>query len=359
MYENQTFEAVLERMLERVPAGLDRREGSVIYDALSPAAAELAQMYAELETFLRLSFADTASGEYLGRRTAEFGIVRRPATPALRKAQFSGQGGAPATVPLGARFSGGSMIYTVESLLEAGQYAVRAEAAGVEGNAYHGNLLPITYMDGVEKAVLGEILVPGEAEESDEVLRERYLSAINEQPFGGNIADYRHAIEGLEGVGGVKIFPVWEGGGTVRATLLSSEYGPPSSELVKHVQEAIDPVNVPGQGIGMAPIGHVVTIVGAEPVTIEVETSLILAPDISLGAVQADVEETITAYLLSLRKTWPQDQSLTVRVAQIEARILTVKGIMDVVGTQINGAAANLVLDEEQIPVAGTVMLYE
>ena len=33
MYENQTYEAILRRMLERVPEQIDKREGSIIYDA--------------------------------------------------------------------------------------------------------------------------------------------------------------------------------------------------------------------------------------------------------------------------------------------------------------------------------------
>ena len=41
MYEALTFEAILERMLGRVDDSFDKREGSVIYDALAPAAVEL------------------------------------------------------------------------------------------------------------------------------------------------------------------------------------------------------------------------------------------------------------------------------------------------------------------------------
>ena len=45
MFEGYTFEYLMESMLSRVPDSLDKREGSIIYDALAPAAAELAQMY--------------------------------------------------------------------------------------------------------------------------------------------------------------------------------------------------------------------------------------------------------------------------------------------------------------------------
>ena len=70
MYEHITFDVILERMMDRVPNNIDKREGSIIYDALAPAAVELAQMYIELDVILNETFADTASREYLIRRAS-------------------------------------------------------------------------------------------------------------------------------------------------------------------------------------------------------------------------------------------------------------------------------------------------
>ena len=79
MFETMTYEYILERMLNRVPKDIDRREGSIIYDALAPAAAELCQMYIDLDVVLDETFADTASREYLIKRAAERGITPYPA----------------------------------------------------------------------------------------------------------------------------------------------------------------------------------------------------------------------------------------------------------------------------------------
>ena len=38
-----TYEELLQAMLDRVPSDVDKREGSVIYDALAPCAYFLAQ----------------------------------------------------------------------------------------------------------------------------------------------------------------------------------------------------------------------------------------------------------------------------------------------------------------------------
>ena len=44
-----------------------------------------------------------------------------------------------------------------------------------------------------------------------------------------------------------------------------------------------------------------------------------------------------------------------VRVSQIEARILAVKGVADITDTQLNGITSNVTLGEYEIPVLGGV----
>lgn len=100
MFEDQTFEAIMERMLNSISADIDTREGSVIYNALAPAAAELAKSYIWLDTVLELVFSDTAQGEFLDRRAAEAGIERTAATKAVRAGEFTSG----VTIPVGSRF---------------------------------------------------------------------------------------------------------------------------------------------------------------------------------------------------------------------------------------------------------------
>ena len=77
MYEDVTYELILDRMLDRVLAqnpNIDTREGSIIYNALAPAAVELQNMYIQLDTILNESFADTQTRDYLIKRCAERGV---------------------------------------------------------------------------------------------------------------------------------------------------------------------------------------------------------------------------------------------------------------------------------------------
>jgi len=358
VYEHQTFEAILQRMMERVPADVDKRPGSVIYDALAPAAAELAQLYAELDINYNLSFADTASGEYLSRRTAEFGIIRRPATRARREGRFYGAEDAPLDIPLGSRFSIEGVNYAAVSRIAAGVYTLECETAGTVGNQHFGALLPITFVPGLSRAELGAVLVPGEDEEDDETLRQRYFEEISRPAFGGNVADYKQKVGAMDGVGGVKVFPVWNGGGTVKCTIIASDWSVPSPALVHDVQQAIDPPALSGLGYGLAPIGHKVTIGGAQGVAIDVETAVTLDDGVSVQQVREPIEDAIDAYLLGLRKEWANLPQLIVRISQIEAAILAVPGVIDIAGTKLNGGAANVTLSAEQIPVLGEVVIH-
>ena len=49
MYENQTFDSIMQRMLSNVSDDMDKREGSVIYDAIAPCALELESLYREFK----------------------------------------------------------------------------------------------------------------------------------------------------------------------------------------------------------------------------------------------------------------------------------------------------------------------
>jgi len=355
VYENQTYENILERMLDRVPDDVDKREGSVIYNACAPAAWELAAMYAELGINMELSFADTASGEYLSRRAAEFGVNRKQASKAKRKGAFFDANGQPIDVPIGSRYAIENISFIATSKVEAGSFILECEQSGSIGNKVFGALLPIDYVEKMARAELGDILVPGDDIESDESLRQRYIKAVNEPAFGGNVSDYIQKITAIDGVGATKVFPVWKGGGTVKCTVITSEWTAPPQSMIDDIQTTVDPTQNNGNGLGLAPIGHSVTIAPVNPVTIDIVTKIALDTGMTVGQVEEDIRDVIEGYLLNLRKNWAKITNIVARVALIEAAILTVPGVIDVSGTTLRGQANNITLGEEEIPTLGTV----
>lgn len=351
MYESVTFEKILKRMLERVPNDVDKREGSVIYDALAPAAVELQLMYIELDVILRDTFADTSMDrELLILRAAERGIKPGVASGALVKGKIS-----PASIelPVGSRFSCGMLNYAVEGRIASGEYVFRCEVAGSEANGNMGQLIPVGYIAGLESAELTELLVPGEDEEGLESIREKYIKSFESEAFGGNKADYIKKCDEIPGVGPVLVTPAWNGGGTIKLTILDAEYRAATDTLLHTVQETFDP-NGDGMGDGLAPIGHVVTVETAEEVAVQISSLYTFRDGFDFPTLERGIWEAVDSYLTELRRSWTEAVPV-VRISQVEARILAVEGVIDIADTRINGLGENLKLTAYQIPVMGGV----
>lgn len=363
MYEDQTFERILQRSLERVGVDVDKREGSLIMNAIAPVSAEHANIYILLDGIITDGYADTATREYLIKRCRERGIEPHAATNAVLKGKFNME------IPIGSRFNLDELNYSAISFIETSDesvtpegaeesetvtyylYQMRCETAGTEGNKYFGELSSIDYIHKDLEGSLVELLIPAEDEEDTEILRQRYLASFSSNPFGGNKQDYKDKTNSLDGVGGTVVIPVWNGGGTVKLIIIDSEFNVASEELVAAVQEAIDP-DPQGTGSGIAPIGHTVTVVSAEKFTVDVSCNITLIEGYQLATVKPKIKEAVEAYLLDLRKAW-EDGGLVVRVSQLETRILGVDGVLDVVKTTANESEDNLVLEVEQLPVMG------
>lgn len=354
---DMSYEAILRRALARVPPTLDKRESSMVYDALAPACAELAQEALTAQWRLDQCFSDTAGREYLIRRAGERGIVPREATYAVLRGEFN------ISVPIGSRYNIGELNYIVTECLDEAShsYKVQCETAGIAGNSRLGDMIPIEYIAGLTKARLIEVLIPGEEEEDTEVFRERYHASFGNQSFGGNRADYREKVTAIQGVGGCRIYRATNEageiqGGHVRIVLIDSEWHKPSEELVHFVQTEIDPTVNQGDGDGLAPIGHIVHI---EPVTeavIQIETSILYEDGYSYEALESYIQNALDSYFLELNKSWAEGKTLIVRISQVESRLLEIEGILDISSTKLNGEEKNYTLEADSIAVRGDVI---
>ncbi|MCY7964965.1 baseplate J/gp47 family protein [Bacillus inaquosorum] len=345
MFEDQTFEVILDRMLNSISADIDTREGSVIYNALAPAAAELAKSYIWLDTVLELVFSDTAQGEFLDRRATEAGIERTAATKAVRAGEFT-EG---VTIPVGSRFYVDNLYfqYTADGTLE-------CETAGEAGNANISgqNLLSLDTIPGLQKAIVKEILIPGREEEDDDSLRERYFTRVRREAVSANKAHYKQWAEEVDGVGKAKIFPLWNGDGTVKIVVTNANLEPASDILISKVKNYIDPE--PGQGEGQAPIGAFVTVESA--VWKEVEISAEVLPEVNSSIDQ--VKQEIESGVLNLFKKIAFEDNV-IRLSQINNIVYNSPSVSDYADIKINGLAENLVLSDVEIPKLGQVNIIE
>lgn len=359
MYEDETLEVIQNRILNRVSDSIDKREGSIIYDATAPIAVELAQLYVSLGNLIDCTFADTAPREYLIRRAAERGLTPTAATCAVGIGAFTSSERAASEVTVGSRFSSGKYNWTATEKISDGRFYLTCETAGTLPNSETGQLIPITYIDGLETATLESIAIYGEDDEDTEVFRQRYFASFNSQAFGGNKQDYYNKITEQPGVGGCKVYRATNDAGElvgahVLAVITDSAHSVPSSALLSAVQQVMDP-NGDLDGDGLAPIGHICHIKGVTGVTVNVSATITYDTGYSFEALKSYIETAVDNYLASLNETWDTQSSLVVRISAIESHILTINGIIDIEGTTLNGTASNLVLGENEIALRGDI----
>lgn len=243
MFESQTFESILTRLLSNVSAGVDTREGSVMWNALAPCAIELAQTYGLLETILRETFAQTASREYLILRAGEKGIVPYQATYAEISAQITGENLSSSDL-IGKIFSCDSTFYTVIEELSENIYRLRCNTAGSEGNIASGYLTNESYVSNVQLAIITGVLVYGEDEEETEAFRSRYFASLTDLPFAGNISAYKEMLENYDEISACKVIPAWVSNnpnGDVEIVVLGSDYETPDGSEIEKLQQEICP----------------------------------------------------------------------------------------------------------------------
>lgn len=401
MFEAQTYEVILDRMLRKAletNPNLDSREGSLLWLGQAPAGVEFQNLYIGLDTVLQETFADTATRPYLIQRAAERGLSPTPATAAVLELTTTPES---LKLKMGERFSIGELNYSITKEVGPGRYEITCETTGEAGNDYGGTVIPIEYVEGLETCTVSALLIPGEDEEDTELFRQRYFNSLNLQAFGGNKADYLEKVNKIPGVGGVKVYRAWnsnippatlippEGaeawvdslpqlqpdiavwlqtvlqagknklltvGGTVKLVIIDSTFSPPSSTLVDKVQTEIDPTQNAGEGVGIAPIGHVVNVFPVAGETINLTFALYYQREWGWDDVKPYVEEAVKGYFTELAKSWADSTDpLIIRISQLESRLIDIAGILDVAHTTINGEAANYTLPADSIPVLGTM----
>jgi uncharacterized phage protein gp47/JayE len=347
MFEAMTYEAILEEMLSRVTNDVDKREGSIIYDALAPCAYELSQNYFNMDNFIDLVFGDTAVAEYLDRVVSDYGIVRKAATKAVRKLTVNRE------VPIGSRWGLETTTYKIISKLtdNTGEgasgstgtysYAAECEQTGEIGNHYSGTLVNIDNINDVN-ATLTDIITAGEEEENDDNLRSRFYTLVQSPSTSGNAFNYRKWALEVPGVGDAKVYPLWNGNGTVKVMIVDSSLSIDTS-LEAKVYEHIEEVR---------PIGAAVTVTSPASKEIKVSAKITLDGTKLLSEVSADFTAAITEYLKGTIF-----EAYSISYAKIGSLLLSTKGVADYTDLLLNNGMANIPIQDTQIPIAGAITL--
>ncbi|MDB6248233.1 baseplate J/gp47 family protein [Lactobacillus amylovorus] len=367
--EAQNYDYWLNLMLDKVPDDIDKREGSIIYDAVAPAAMVSAQQSLSLANIIRETYIKTAQGEFLDYRAVEHGTSRYTATNTEVKAKFNDDDGKPVNVEVGDRFASiaeSPIFYTVIKSNGDGTAEMQAEEAGTSANSYLGQVLPVTPNDNLAWAEITEITIPARDEENDEHLRARLLNTNSWVAYGGNVADYLNMTSKINDVGATQVYPTWDGPGTVKLVILNNDLMPASQTLIKKVKEEIDPEDNETQGYGLAPIDHQVTVVAPETFEVNITMNVTIAENANIDTIRTNIKASLEELFKSLRKDWSTIDSvtgrgykLTVYRSKILSRVMTLEGVTNATMPQLNGKDEDLQLvftnTTSQLPVLGEV----
>ena len=347
MFENMSFDYLIKRAISNVPNNVDKRQGSIIYDAIAPCCLEIAKIYESLDNVLNQVFADTSSREFLIRRAEERGLTPKPSSPAIMKGVFN------KNVSIGSRFFIDGLIYFVSEKISDCNFKLTCETNGSEGHRHFGTLLPLDNIDGLNKAEITEIIVTGEDEEDTELFRQRYFDSFNALAFGGNKKDYIEKVDTISGVGGCKVFPAFFGPGTVRLVIISSGYSRISTDFAKQIKELADPFEYSSEGVGFAPIGHKVYVesVKERPITIDIQIELLSHADFDF--ISQKVIECIKNYFYELSKVWADNSYTEIVSMKLGTEIFNINGVKNVSDISIFGEDSFLSfsLEDDEIPI--------
>jgi uncharacterized phage protein gp47/JayE len=269
--DKYTQTALLQTALNAARDDVDKREGSILYDALAPLAFLAGKLIEVFKGIAEDSDIQTSQGEALDWTASQFGIYRTEATAAVKEAQAT---------PNDIEFEAGDTFKTESGLglnwkctevLSDGKIVVQCQTAGAEGGADYGELIPDESKDGLQSLVFCGTRSAGADAETDAAFRIRFWRELQRESYGGNFADYQKWIftsfaqeSNGAAIKGASIFPVWNGGGTIKIVPYieteESVLESPTAETLTALKSYLDPEPNDGKGAGIAPIGHAITI---------------------------------------------------------------------------------------------------
>ncbi len=346
LFEGVTPESVLERILSRMDTDLQTREGSYAYDQAAPIAFEIWRVLMTLNELIDAFYVGENSGKYLDAHARLFAMSRREGAKAAAKLTFTGREGT--VIPAGSAFftQGGLEFRLVQdAVIRDGSAAGYVMAAAV-GQRYN---VPAGSIDQALRTVPGlEAFDSGAADggadpEEDKDLFARLDEKRKRPPTSGNEAHYREWALSVNGVGAVRVTPLWKGPGTVKVLIAGFDRRPVGETIVDACAKYIQT---------QRPVGADVTVASARAVEVNVGAAVVLETSASLAAVETAFAAALDAYLAETAF-----QEFTVYAHRVGALLMSIDGVLDYRDLTLNGSAGNLALDGGSVPVTGEVEL--
>ncbi|KEI18197.1 baseplate J/gp47 family protein [Clostridium haemolyticum] len=336
---------ILNRMLSYLETDVYKCEGTLIHDALAPAAYELEDTREDLDDCLDAVFAKTALengySEELELRCEEHGVFRKLGEHATTNVTFYGakgtkiEEGTLIQTSLGVIFKttkedtikdNGTTIIPVIAMEEGTKYNVKAKEI---------NQLPIQLI-GISKIENLNNVENGRDTETDEQLYNRLILKVRTPATSGNKNEYKLWAMETSGVGNAIVIPRWQGRGTVKVVIVDSNGKAPSNEIINNVKKHIEEVR---------PIGADVTVSGITEIGLNISIKVI-ANKSDLEEIKKDIQTNIQDYLKNISLNTD-----TVRYNRIVNCVLNVGKVTDFTELKINSNTKDIKLEKDSIAI--------
>ena len=230
-------------------AGIDPRLRRSLMEAIVRAHAGTTHaLYGELEAIALDALPDTAVGEALLRWVAMYSVTGLTGLPSTGTGTATGDDGA--EIPAGTllQLGNGTEFQTLGSAtIASGTATLSLEAvqSGTDGNADAASLLtlvsPIAGVD-LTIAVDAPGLIGGQDPDEDEELQAKVVERIQNQPQGGNLADFERWTLEVAGVTRRWVFPPSVGSALVGVVFVRDDESPitPDAAEIQTVQDYLD-----------------------------------------------------------------------------------------------------------------------
>ncbi len=165
--------------------------------------------------------------------------------------------------------------------------------------------------------------------ETDESFRKRVLERIRVPIMSGNKNHYIFWAKSVTGVSEAKVISCWNGNGTVKVIVQSSDYDVPSDEVIENVANFIEENR---------PIGASVTVAKAIPVNVDVEIDITIESGYNLDEIKNTFIELLQTYLNSISF----DEKKVLSYYKIGDIMFGIEGVIDILESKINGDKVSL-----------------
>lgn len=352
-------DSILKELLNNMSERYDKRPGHLVHDFMVPVSHQIQKLSDKIVMVENKLDIRNLSGSELDMYVEQNSEVKRhKASHAYAFVKIIGT----------CQFHKDDILETpsgiqfkfLHDVLVSGEAVVKVQAvvAGVTGNVRAGTITqtPVT-VTGLTSITNEADGLNGFDEEDDEHLIQRFLESEKEEVTSGNKAQLRSMTKSVQGVGNAKVFSLQNGEGqaadnSALIIIVDSNLQPASPDLVKTVQDVINPLNLNGHGEGLAPMGCFVYVKSASAKNLVVTFNAVLGNGVTNSAAVSAVTIKINEYL---KEAYTQNSIIS--TAKIGAAILSTEGIEDYSNLQINGSTANITIADKEVAVVQSVVI--